>query len=177
MSQPQCKATSKQSGVRCKRLCTPGYQVCRSHGARGGHPSTNYRYTSSLLTNPVLKRHFEAILKEGADDYDVTPEIVLLRARLATAVEDGIELKVLNEIHRDLIRAVQKNTELQIKRQGLIHRADAEKMLRAIIRVVVGYVPASVKGACFEELGRALAGSVLSVEALPSPIEGELAHE
>lgn len=137
------------------------------HGAKGGHPSKNYRYSSSLLNNPVLKRHFEAIRRDNPDDYDVSPEIVLLRARLAAALEEGtVELKVLNEIHRDLVRAVQKNTELQIKRQGLIHRADAERMLRAAIRVIVGYVPASVKGACFEELGRALSGTVLELPAL-----------
>lgn len=172
----QCKAKSRQTGVQCKRGASPGFEVCYYHGAGGGKRTIkNYRYTSALLNNPVLRRHFEAIFKEGADDFDCSPEIVLLRARLAASLEEEtVDIRVLNDIHRDLIRAVQKNTELQIKRQGLIQRSDAEKMLRAAVKVIVGYVPASMKAACFEELGRVLSGSLFSAEAPPQLAEASV---
>lgn len=156
----RCHANSKQSGVQCKNGCVQGYTVCRFHGAGGGRKPLNFRYAYNLEKNPILKKNFDLIIAEGLDDYDISPEIALMRARLASALEeDTLDIKVLNEIHRDLIKAVQKNTELQIKRQGLIQRSDAEKMLRAAVKVIVGYVPASVKAACFEELGRVLSGT------------------
>jgi hypothetical protein len=170
----RCHAKSKQSGEQCKNCCVKGYTVCRFHGAGGGRKPINFRYSYSLEKNPILKKNFDLIIAEGADDFDVTPEIVLMRARLASAVEEGtVDIKVLNEIHRDLIKAVQKNTELQIKRQGLIQRSDADKILKAAVKVIVGYVPASVKAACFEELGRVLSGSLLQDESV---IAGELAE-
>lgn len=168
----RCHATSKQSGEQCKNGCSKGYTVCRFHGAKGGVKAKNFRYAYNLEKNPILKKNFDIILEEGLDDYDISPEIALMRARLASALEGGeVDIKIINEIHRDVIKAVQKNTELQIKRQGLIQKSDADKLLRTAVRVIVGYVPASVKGACFEELGRALAGSVLNMDKV---IAGEL---
>lgn len=168
---PRCHATSKQTKEQCKNGCARGYTVCRFHGAGGGVKPKNFRYSYNLEKNPILKKNFDIILGDGPDDFDVTPEIVLMRARLASAIEEGeVDIKILNEIHRDIIKAVQKNTELQIKRQGLIQRSDADKILKAAVKVIVGYVPASVKAACFEELGRVLSGSLLQQES----IAGEL---
>ncbi len=136
---PRCHAKSKQTGEQCKQSASAGYAVCRFHGAGGGCPAKNYRYAYNLEKNPILRRNFEIILAEGLDDFDITPEIALMRARLASALEADtpIDLKIIQEIHRDLIKAVQKNTELQIKRQGLIQRSDAEKMLRAAVKVMM----------------------------------------
>lgn len=169
----QCQAKSKQSGVQCKKPATQGYRVCRMHGAGGGAKSKNFRYSYNLEKNPILRKNFEIIINDGLDDFDVSPEIALMRARLASALESEtpLDLKIIQEIHRDLIKAVQKNTELQIKRQGLIQRSDAEKMLRAAVKVIVGYVPASTKAACFEELGRVLSGGLFGDTHV---IEGEV---
>lgn len=34
---PRCKATSKRTGQPCKAPAVRGWNVCRMHGARGGH--------------------------------------------------------------------------------------------------------------------------------------------
>lgn len=171
----RCHAKSKQTQQQCKNACTKGYTVCRFHGAGGGRQPLTFRYAYNLEKNPILKKNFDIIIGEGLDDYDVSPEIALMRARLASALESPtLDIKIINEIHRDLIKAVQKNTELQIKRQGLIQRTDAEKMLRVAVKVIVGYVPASVKAACFEELGRVLAGTQFGETSV---IRGELVEQ
>lgn len=45
---PQCTATSKGSGERCKRLAVTGSTVCRVHGAGGGAPVKHGRYSKHL---------------------------------------------------------------------------------------------------------------------------------
>src|SRR4051794_18438369 len=103
----RCHAKSKQSGEQCKNACVKGYTVCRFHGAGGGRKPLNFRYSYNLEANPILKKNFDIIIGDGLDDYDVSPEIALMRARLAAALEEGtVDLKILNEIHRDLIKAV-----------------------------------------------------------------------
>lgn len=174
----QCIATSKRTRERCRRHAVTGWQVCQMHGAGGGAPAKTFRYAYSAAKNPILGKNLSAILEEGADDYDISPEIALMRARLATAIEEGVDIKVINEIHRDLLKGVQKNIELQIKRQGLIQRSDAEKYLKAVISVIVGYVPPANKSQCFEEITRVLSGGspLLAENVLGDEyeIEGEL---
>ena len=45
---PQCSATSKRTGKRCKAPAVKGWSVCRFHGAGGGGPKGErngmYRY-------------------------------------------------------------------------------------------------------------------------------------
>lgn len=45
----QCTAKSKQSGERCKNHATPGFTVCRFHGARGGRPIIHGRYSKHMV--------------------------------------------------------------------------------------------------------------------------------
>ncbi len=41
MSLPQCEATAKHTGERCKQRCVSGRRVCWLHGGRGGAPKGN----------------------------------------------------------------------------------------------------------------------------------------
>ena len=46
---PQCTATSKRTGVRCKANAVRGWNVCRNHGAGGGRKPTNGLYTKASI--------------------------------------------------------------------------------------------------------------------------------
>lgn len=170
----QCTAISKQSQERCKRRASPGFAVCVIHGSRGGRKPSTFRYARVTDKDPDLKRNWEEIVDDPtADDFDLTPEIMLMRARLATAIEKGtVDIKVVQQIHNDLVKAVQRNTEIQIKRQALIQRTDAEKILRAAIRAIVPFIPELMRPQAFEELTRVLAamgtgdGPVMRSEAV-----------
>lgn len=164
----QCTATSKQSGERCKRRATPGFAVCVIHGSRGGRKPSTFRYARVTDKDPDLKRNWEDMVEDPtADDFDLSPEILLMRARLATAIEKGtVDIKVVQQIHNDLVKAVQRNTEIQIKRQALIQRSDAEKILRAAVRAIVPFIPEMMRSQAFEELARVL-GAIGSSETGP----------
>lgn len=154
----QCKAKSKQSGERCKRPASPGYEVCVIHGSRAGRKPSTFRYARVTDRDPDLKRNWKDMVDDPtADDFDLSPEIMLMRARLATAIEKGtVDIKVIQQIHNDLVKAVQRNTEIQIKRQALIQRSDAEKILRSAVRAIVPFIPEMMRSQAFEELARVL---------------------
>lgn len=51
LSLPQCTATAKHSGERCKQRCVNGRRVCWLHGGRGGAPKGNKnRLTHGMRT-------------------------------------------------------------------------------------------------------------------------------
>lgn len=53
---PQCTATSKRTGRRCRAPAVNGWKVCRFHGARGGAPSgsANGGYVHGLRTMEAM---------------------------------------------------------------------------------------------------------------------------
>lgn len=104
----QCTAMSKQTGKRCKNHATPGWNVCRFHGARGGRPIVNGMYSERVSKS--LKETYEQFL-----DYDNTLEcinedIALMRAMMVDAmstpavsiqekeIQQGIFLRYMKDI-------------------------------------------------------------------------------
>jgi hypothetical protein len=53
---PQCTATSKRTGERCKGPAVRGWTVCRFHGAGGGAPrgESHGRYKHGLYTREAI---------------------------------------------------------------------------------------------------------------------------
>ncbi len=56
-----CTAHSKRSGLPCKRWATPGWNVCRFHGAGGGRPIIHGRYSKRMAP---LRRFIERALED-----------------------------------------------------------------------------------------------------------------
>jgi hypothetical protein len=164
----QCTARNKQTKRRCENDCVLGYKVCRLHGAKGGRPPTNYRYTRAIQKSPEMKAAYQEIMAAGGgNEYDLTDEIVLARVRLNAAITSGdVDLKAEQDMLNDLLRAVQKNQDLRIKEQGLVARSDAEKVLRAAVKALVPYIPDSLRAKAFEEIAAILTrgGRVLQAE-------------
>jgi hypothetical protein len=161
----KCHAKAKTTGKR--------------YGAGGGRPATKFRYAAAIDKNPELKRAYDKLRAAGVDEFDLSDEILLARARLHAAIESGtVELKTLNELQRDLIKAIQKNLELRIKVEGLVQRKDAEQMLRSAVSVITKFVPDHAKDACMTELRRVLtAGNSLFGDAAGGPPALEAGHE
>jgi hypothetical protein len=112
------------------------------------------------------------MVESGVTEWELEEELLLARARLAVAIEEQADPDIVQRLHEAVIKAVQKNIELKIKLEGLIKRDEAEALLQKAIRVVVAYVPDSLKSQCFDELTRCLAGGgpegagILSADAV-----------
>lgn len=71
---PQCKAKSKQSGVRCKHSVSPGKKVCYTHGgrspgaAKGNKRAIKHGFYSDALTDAELVRYEELLVKPNNID-------------------------------------------------------------------------------------------------------------
>ena len=101
----QCTATSKQSGNRCRREATPGWNVCHSHGSgtpRGvDSPQFKHgRYSKDLPTR-VLGRYEEA--RKDPDLLSAIDDIALIDARIAdllARVEGGESGELWAALHK-----------------------------------------------------------------------------
>lgn len=182
----QCGAKSKQSGNRCRRPAVPGKNVCHIHGARAGRPPSTYRYAKVVDKCPELKENYDDLMDEieesGVVDLSTKEEITLLRARLATALERGgpdgkepVDLKIIQDMFRDLFRALQKEREIEISRENLVPMAKVREMLKLAVNTLTRFVPAASQEECWEELTRVLQPFKESMEpaALPESTEVE----
>jgi hypothetical protein len=75
MSTPQCKATSKRTGIRCQKHARTGFPVCEVHGAgkgakRGGRPPKHGAYTTKFL-RPEQVEDFEYFRQHFSLDDDL----------------------------------------------------------------------------------------------------------
>ena len=86
---PRCRATSKQSGDRCKRHAAKGRNVCSMHGGKSlrGLDSPHFktgRYSRSL-PDRLAERYHEALADEGL--MHLNDEIALIDSRLQDVLE------------------------------------------------------------------------------------------
>lgn len=115
----RCTATSKQSGIQCKRHATIGRTVCAIHG--GATPSgialpqtTHGRYSKHLPTR--LSSRYEAAVRDP-ELLALREDIALLDARLADVLgrvdtgESGRLWQALLDAKRDYIKAKDKDRE------------------------------------------------------------------
>lgn len=51
---PRCTATSRQSGVRCKRAATPGTNVCANHGSKAPQTRRKAMLRLASLADPAI---------------------------------------------------------------------------------------------------------------------------
>lgn len=65
---PQCSATSKRTGMRCRGPAVRGWAVCRFHGAGGGAPrgERNGRFIHGQATHAAReeRRSLQRMLRE-----------------------------------------------------------------------------------------------------------------
>lgn len=164
----QCKATSRQSGERCKRSVTPGKEVCVIHGSRGGRPPSTYRYAKVVEKCPELKANYDELQEEvevaGKVDLSVREEITLLRARIMTALEcyepdsdrPPIDPKIIQDMWRDLTRTAQKEREIEISLEGLVALGKVREMFKVIASTFSRHIPASGQEECWADLKQAM---------------------
>jgi hypothetical protein len=63
----QCSGTSKQSGERCERWTTPGYDVCPSHGSKTPRGIVHHNFQHGRFSRSVparLSESYEEILND-----------------------------------------------------------------------------------------------------------------
>lgn len=86
--QLRCKAKSKRTGERCRRLATPGFEVCYYHGAGGGAPKGNKNavkhgvYVDKLL-NDEERKLFQEILQAMQEDFQLNNSSDRISAEVA----------------------------------------------------------------------------------------------
>ncbi len=86
--QLRCKAKSKRTGERCRRLATPGFEVCHYHGAGGGAPKGNKNamqhgvYVNELL-NDEERKLFQELLQAMQEDFQLNNSSDRISAEVA----------------------------------------------------------------------------------------------
>jgi hypothetical protein len=132
----QCTADSKQTGQRCKRAATPGWDVCHSHGSgtpRGiASPNLKHGRYSPYLPNRLLDR-----LEEGIKDpelLNMRQDIALLGARtteLLQRVDQGESGRLWTAL-RDKAKDVRKARNLPGKEGAATFKAEVLELLGII---------------------------------------------
>lgn len=68
---PRCTAQSKRSGLPCKSPAVRGWQVCRMHGANGGHKSGHghpqYQHGGRSHDMVTTRKLITALAREARD--------------------------------------------------------------------------------------------------------------
>jgi hypothetical protein len=86
---PRCRATSKQSGERCKRHAAKGLNVCSMHGGKSLRGVDSPRFKtgrhSKYLPDRLVERYEEAL--NDAELTRLDDEIALVDARLQDVLE------------------------------------------------------------------------------------------
>lgn len=123
----QCKAKSKQSGVRCKKHAVRGKRVCHIHGGLtpGGIASANYkdgRY-SKFLPDRLAGRYKEAV--NDPTLLELSHEVALLDSRLSDLLkrvdsgEAGHLWKSVKKTWGDLTVAIRSQDADEQQKLGL----------------------------------------------------------
>jgi hypothetical protein len=136
MALPQCRATAKRTGQRCKRYVRRGFPVCIKHGAgqksrKGGRPVVHGRY-SKFLT-PEETEDFE----EFKQSFDLTEDLAFAATKVyhAAGKVDPEKLPSLLEVPSRI--AMRRKQILE----GVVLRVDVDMVfLREFIAKVLTYV-------------------------------------
>ncbi len=112
MDTPRCTATSKQSGVRCKRRPIPGGAVCVIHG--GGSPQVKQKALERLmaLQHPAIDRLTKLIDQEQfptvayAASKDILDRTMGKAAESQTITVTGVET-LIQHLFRGRTRAAE----------------------------------------------------------------------
>lgn len=165
----KCSAKSKQTGNQCRNYATPGKNVCKFHGGYAGRKPSTYVYAKVMDKCPELKKNYEHVMAQveelgGQVDLTVAGEINLIRARIMTAIETvgrdddkpSVDFRLIQDMLRDLMKAVQKEREIEISLQNLVPMAKVKQLLQLAIQCVTRFVPTSSQEECFDELSRIL---------------------
>jgi hypothetical protein len=88
IKQLRCKAKSRRTGERCRRLATPGFDVCYYHGAGGGAPKGNRNalkygvYVDKLLDDGE-RTLFQELLQSMREDFQLNNSSDRMSAEVA----------------------------------------------------------------------------------------------
>ena len=144
---PRCTATSKRTRERCKRAPSPGWAVCRMHGAGGGRPIKHGRYSKVL--GRLRTSYEEALAQESLLDLGPTLALLDVRAgQLLQQVEDGREgaWQELVEVVGQRARRTEKACELRLKGQQAINARDLVGVLTKFANLIIEEIgPAAAK--------------------------------
>ena len=159
----QCKAKSKQSGVRCKNWAVPGYEVCHFHGAggrpkikrpagaggpppKGNHNALKHGAYSARLLPDEQARYDEIkdrFLKElgasnlSAADERLIHQLAAVSAKFDVALEKGAPPDALAQLSRlvmDHLREL-KATRASKDNTGLTGNSPAEVVAALLMKV------------------------------------------
>jgi hypothetical protein len=99
----QCSGTSKQSGERCERWTTPGYNVCPSHGSKTPRGVAHHSFTHGRFSRSIPARLSESY-EEALNDprkLELADELAVIVARnremlssLDSGESDGLWLRL-----------------------------------------------------------------------------------
>lgn len=94
----QCTAKSKQSGVRCRKPVTPGFNVCVMHGSRGGAPKGSRNAMTHGVYETLIREQLPEAEREAYDRVSVRTD---LEAELR--VNRFKMLRLMGEVEQNLV--------------------------------------------------------------------------
>lgn len=116
----QCKAISKQSGVRCKRRVTPGRDVCYIHGGASlsgaAHPSFKHGRYSKHIPTRLAALYAEATSDEAL--LDLRDDIALISIRISELLqqvdigEAGALWKQAHDLYAEMTTSTDKKKQI-----------------------------------------------------------------
>lgn len=128
-SAPQCTATSKRSGERCRNAAIKGKDVCRLHG---GQTPTKHGLYSKYRSGIFQERAEE--LKATPDLLDVTQYVALLAAMLEKFLEDLKAIGRVGQADRD---SITKLVDVIVKCIEKARRLETEQELPAVMNQLI----------------------------------------
>ena len=138
----QCTATSKQSGVRCKRLAIPGGRVCVMHG--GATPAVRAaadRRRAEAQATALLELLWDPSAEPVTDPVPALQALAgrlqhaanVLGARLDTESLESATAVAWTRVLRELRQALEGMERLDLgKRQVELQQAQAEQVVGAV---------------------------------------------
>lgn len=99
----QCRATCRNTGEQCKRMCPPGYHVCHKHGAHLPSVKKAARQRLEFLTHPAVERIAQFVEEGGHDPSIVLRACQLVLDRTGFGPQVKIEQSTAGPEHEDLV--------------------------------------------------------------------------
>jgi len=117
----RCTATSKSTGDRCKNWATPGFNVCRFHGSRGGAPKKN----SNARTHGLFAKYLPDETLEIMDSInEINPLDILwtnIKMQFASIIRAQQIMFVENKDDHTTFKTYEKDDEFGASEQIEVH--------------------------------------------------------
>lgn len=159
----QCKATSKQSGQRCKRKATPGHLVCRMHGS--ATPQARAKVEAQIMDIQARK----AVEALGGDPVDNPLEALRQIAGEVLAWKEQIAKHVL-----ELERLRYSSETEQIRGEVILYERALDRCVNALAMIAKLNIDDRLAAIEEAKVERVVAAVESALDALGLPVSDQL---